>query len=78
MSENQLLTYIQTCIYTQIQNFDNFAIYLDYMYMCMYLWEKVLKYGPRKICGRQPQKVCSVMVCLNRPYNFKLFKDFLP
>ena len=48
------------------------------MYMCMYLWEKVLKYGPRKICGRQPQKVCSVMVCLNRPYNFKLFKDFLP
>ena len=34
--------------------------------------------GPSKICGRQPlKKFESDMVCLGRPYHFKLFKGCL-
>ena len=35
-------------------------------------WDKVFKNGPSKICGRQP------LVCLSRPYPFKIFKGCLP
>ena len=34
-------------------------------------WDKVIKSGPSKICGRQPLKT------LSRPYPFKFFKGYL-
>ena len=40
-------------------------------------WAKVFKNGPSKICGRQPLKIWSEMVCLSRPYQFKFFKGCL-
>ena len=39
---------------------------------------KEFKNGPNKICGRQPLKNLSDMVCLGRPYHFKFFKGCLP
>ena len=33
-----------------------------------FIWDKALKNGPSKICGRQPLKTWSDMVCLRRPY----------
>ena len=41
-------------------------------------WGEVLKNGPSKICGRQPLKIWSDMVCLSRPYHFKIFEGCLP
>ena len=37
-----------------------------------YIWVKVFKNGPSKICGRQPLKN------LGRSYHFKFFKGCLP
>ena len=37
-----------------------------------YIWIKVFKNGPSKICERQSLKNSS------RPYHFKFFKGFLP
>ena len=34
--------------------------------------------GPSEICGRQPLKNLKYMVCLGRPYHFKLFKGYVP
>ena len=34
-----------------------------------YIWDKVFKNGPSKICRRQP---------LSRPYAFKVFKGCIP
>ena len=31
-----------------------------------------------KICGKQPLKIWSAMVCLGRPFHFKFFKACLP
>ena len=42
------------------------------------IWVKVFNNGPSKICGGQPLKFCSDMVCLSRPYHFKSFKGCLP
>ena len=42
-----------------------------------YIWDKVLKNGPSKICERQPLKKMD-MVYLGRPYQFKFFKGCLP
>ena len=47
------------------------------MTYCSFIWVKVSKNGPSKICGRQPLQNWSDMVCLSRPYHFKFFKDCL-
>ena len=40
-------------------------------------WVKVFKNGPSEICGRQPFKIWSDMVCLSRRFHFKFFKGCL-
>ena len=40
--------------------------------------DKVFKNGSIKVCGRQPLKILKHMVCLSRPYRFKVFKNCLP
>ena len=40
-----------------------------------YMWDKVFKNGPSKICGRQPLKNLKEY---GRPYSFKFFKGSLP
>ena len=42
------------------------------------IWGKVFKNWPSKICGRQPLKIWSDMVCWGKPYLFKFFKCCLP
>ena len=42
------------------------------------IWDKVFNNGQSKICGRQPLKNLSCMVCLGRRYHFKFFKGCLP
>ena len=42
------------------------------------LWDKVFKNGRNKICGRQPSKTWSDIVCLNKPYHLEFFKGCLP
>ena len=39
---------------------------------------RVFMNGPSKICGRQPLKNLKGIVCLSRPYLFKVLKGFLP
>ena len=47
-------------------------------FLKMLIWIKVFKNEPTKICGIQTLKNFIYMVCvLNRPYNFKYFKDCL-
>ena len=41
-------------------------------------WNKVFKNGPSKTCGRQTLKNLWDMVCLNRPYPFKILKGCHP
>ena len=44
----------------------------------MFIWVKVLKNKPNKICARQPLKIMwSDMVCLSIPYHFRFFKGCL-
>ena len=40
--------------------------------------DKVFKNGLSRIYAKQPFKICSNMICLNRPYHFKFFKGILP
>ena len=42
------------------------------------IWDKILKNGPSKVCGRQPLKNLKRYYCLSTPYPFKFFKGFLP
>ena len=42
------------------------------------IWDKVFKNRQSKICGRQLLKIWRNMVCLSRPYPFKLFKGCFP
>ena len=39
----------------------------------MIIWAKVFKNGASKIHERQPLKNLKDMVCLGRPYHFKVF-----
>ena len=50
----------------------NEIFYLELLHMGL-----VSKCGAIKICGRQPLKIRSDMVCLSRPYHFKFFKGCL-
>ena len=43
-----------------------------------YLWIKIFKNGPNKVCGRQPLKIWIDVICLGRLYHFKFFKGCLP
>ena len=43
-----------------------------------FTWEKVLKSGLCKFCGRQPLKNLKGYGLLSRPYPFKYFKGCLP
>ena len=47
-------------------------------YFSQFKWGKVSKNGPSEICGREPLKIWSDMVWLNRPYHFRFFKGSLP
>ena len=38
-----------------------------------YIWVKVFKNGPSKICGKQALKKFSDMVCLGRPVSHKFY-----
>ena len=42
------------------------------------IWDKVLKYRPSKICGRQPLKNLKGYGLLKRTNHFKFFKGCLP
>ena len=42
------------------------------------IWDKVLKNGPNKICGRQPLKNMKWYGLLKQTYHLKLFKGCLP
>ena len=39
-----------------------------------YIWVKVFKDGPSKICGRQPLKILNWYICLGKPYHFNFLK----
>ena len=43
-----------------------------------FIWDKVFKNGPSKICGRQPLKNLKEYDLLSRPYSFKFFIRGLP
>ena len=42
------------------------------------IWDKLFKNRASEICGRQRLKIRSDMICLSRPYHFKIFKGCLP
>ena len=41
-------------------------------------WDKLIKNGPSEICGRQPLKILSDMICLSRLHHFRFFRGCLP
>ena len=57
----------------------NSSLQLFYdLFKSRFIWDKVFKSELRKLCGRQPLKNLKGMVCLSRPYPFKIFKGRLP
>ena len=55
------------------------TFYEFYWLLKSYLtWDEVFKNGPSEVCGGQPLIILDDMVCLGRPYHFKIFKGFLP
>ena len=53
------------CATHNCQTFQSFLINIS---------TNVFKNGPSKICGRQPLKIWSDMVCLSKPYRIKIVK----
>ena len=74
-----LLAFEKSSRYYEMKKKISKKYHCSFLQICIYIkWVMVFKNGPSKICGREPLKNWSDMVCLSRPYHFKIFKGCLP
>ena len=64
--------------FNRIWNFSCTRVSIPGINRCSDIWVMVFKNGLGKICGRQPLKNWTDMVCLGRSYHYKFFKGCLP